>query len=375
MALCESGCSTNTDSIHIDINTTSICNIACTYCSEGNECGLSTLYLENTQVKVEDLINRLGKDPAKEKTINFWGGEPLVNWDFCKAIIDGFKDDEAFSFFFYTNGIMIPKYIDQLVEYNEEFGKQINKDGKPRLTVQISYDGSHLTDTIRVDKQGKGTAKRVEAAYKLLVENNIDTSLKAVISSEGFPHLYDSFLSLYELQGFYGPTPDLWSSRTPEEYEGDLKILEEQLEKIATFIIANKLEPETFSWFTHNRAICSTGARMLSVDLDGQLYPCHAAMYGESSEHSLGHIDNFTEVKEFAAQKFSAINNNLPLECQTCDVNFCMKCQIANYGRSEKETYDEKFTDYQANWQVCKLFKMNDKFNKTVRYASVKGVL
>lgn len=366
MGLCESGC--NTDSIHIDINLTSVCNIACTYCSEGNECGLSTLYMKNSEVKVETLIKKLGKDPSKHKTINFWGGEPFVNWEMCKAIIDGFKDDKSFSFFFYTNGLFIPKYIEELKKYNEEFGWQ-RVNGQPRLILQISFDGVYLSDTIRVDKSGKGTSKKVIEAYNLLKENNIETSLKAVISTEGFPYLFESFKDLYELQGFYAPTPDLWSSATPEEYQKDLEILSEQIEKIASYIYANDLNPDVFSWFSKSRAICSTGSNMISVDLDGKLYPCHAAMYGESDEHSLGHIDNFTEVKEKAMKEFKMVNKMLPLECQSCDVNFCMKCQIANYTKSDKSTYAERFTDYQSNWQVCSLFKLNDKFNKTIRYA------
>lgn len=357
----------NTDSIHIDINTTSICNIACTYCSEGNECGLSTLYLKDSEVKVETLIKRLGKDPAKHKTINFWGGEPFVNWDMCKAIIDGFKDDKSFSFFFYTNGLFIPKYIDELKAYQEEFGYQMLNGGN-RLTVQISFDGVYLSNNIRIDKNGKGTSSKVIEAYKLLKETGIRTSLKAVISTEGFPYLFESFKDLYELQGYYSPTPDLWSDATPEEYQKHLDILSDQLEKIASYIYANNLDPDVFSWFRKSRAICSTGANMISVDLDGKLYPCHAAMYGESDEHALGHIDNFTEVKEKAMAEFKMINKNLPIDCQSCEVNYCMKCQIANYAKSNKDTYAERFTDYQSNWQVCSLFKMNDKYNKTVRY-------
>lgn len=367
------GCGSS-KSIHIDINTTSICNIACTYCSEGNECGLSTLYMGNSEVKVEDLINKLAKDPAQEKTINFWGGEPFVNFKYCEAIIEGFKHDKSFSFFFYTNGMYVPAYIDKLNAWNEEFGKELNGDGKPRLYLQISYDGKHLTDTVRLDKGGKGTADRVESAYHLLRENNIGTSLKAVISSEGFPHLFDSFMSLYELQGFYAPTPDLWSDRTEEEYQGDLEILSGELERIAGYIYANNLDPTVFSWFDKSRAICSTGAGMLSIDLDGGVYPCHAGMYGEREDHKIGDLENWEQIREEAMPNFQKINSELPLECQTCDVNYCMKCQIANFSKSEKETYEEKFTDYQANWQLCKLFKVNDKYNKTIRYAmSEKG--
>lgn len=374
MSQCQSNQSNHSNSIHIDLNTTSICNIACTYCSEGNECGLSSLYLKNTQVKVEDLINRLDKDPTKCKTLNFWGGEPFVNFNFCKAIIEEFKNKPDYSFFFYTNGILVPDHIEQIKSWNEEFGKEIGYDGQPRLTIQISYDGRYLTDHIRIDKSGKGTSERVESAFHLLRDNNISTSLKSVISSDGFEHLYDSFISCYELQGFYNPTPDLWSDRTEEEYQKDLEILEGQLAKIAAYIIAHNLNPDVFSWFGKSRAICSVGSGMISVDLDGKLYACHALQYQGRKEHQLGHLDNFTEVKEKSMSIYKQINGHLPEECQKCDVNFCMKCQAATYDKSKKESYHERFTDYQANWQVCRLFKMNDKYNKTVNAVTDNNV-
>ena len=359
---------TNNNSIHIDINITSICNIACTYCSEGNECGLSSLYLKNTQVKVQDLIKALDKNPNKQKTINFWGGEPFINFDYIKTIIEYYKNNKDYSFFFYTNGILVPNYIDILKKWNEEFGKEKGYDGQSRLIIQISYDGKYLTDNIRVDKTGKGTADKVEKAFRLLKENNIETSLKSVISHEGFDHLYDSFLDCYNLQGFYNPTPDLWSDRTEEEFQEDLKVIEEQLSKIAAYIIENNLNPDVFSWFGRSRAICSVGSNMISIDLDGSLYACHALQYQGRKEHRLGHLDNFNEVQKKTAEIYKVINGHLPEECQKCDVNYCMKCQAASYDKSKKESYHERFTDYQANWQVCRLFKVNDKYNKTVRY-------
>ena len=118
-----SQCQTNhNNSIHVDINLTSICNIACKYCSENigmdekTTCGLSSLYLKNTQIPVKKLIDALDKNPNKQKTINFWGGEPFTNISYAKAIIEYYKDNPDYSFFFYTNGILVPNYIDQLKE-------------------------------------------------------------------------------------------------------------------------------------------------------------------------------------------------------------------------------------------------------------------
>jgi len=370
MALCEMNIQ---DSINIDLNVTSICNFACTYCSEqetdkemeesGNSytgCNLATLHLKNSEVKVETLINKLGSDPAKKKKINFWGGEPFINWEMCKAVMEGFQDDEKFSFFFYTNGDFIEMYEKDLRHFHKILGN--------RLEIQVSYDGNWLTNNIRIDKQGKGTADRVIKGWNKLKEIGIKTTLKSVISNVGFPHLFDTFVELYKLQGFYGPTPDMWSDRTPEELLQDSKILEVQLEKIASYIYANDIDPNVFTWFSKHKAMCSVGVNMASIDLDGSLKPCHGFMYRESDEHTTGHLDNFSEDFRKASEKFKPLYEYKPTECQTCDVNFCMKCEASNFFHSTKENYDEKWTDYNSN-QTCGLFKFVDKYNKTIRYA------
>jgi len=363
MALCEMNIQ---DNINIDLNVTSSCNLACTYCLENDAalekqgCNLSTFYMKNTEVSVETLIEKLNTDSSKTKKINFWGGEPFLNWNFCNAVLQAYKDDEAFSFFFYTHGGFITKYKSELIELHKILGN--------RLEIQVSYDGEYLSNNIRVDKSGAGTSKQTIEGFNTLKEIGIKTSLKSVISNDGFPHLFDSFLDLFKKQGFYGPTPDMWSNRTTEELQKDSEILGEQLEKIASYIYANDLNPDIFTWFSHHKAMCSVGVNMTAIDLDGSMKPCHGFLYRESKEHNIGTIDNFTEDFLAGVEKFKPLYEYKPTECQTCDVNFCMKCEASNFFSSTKETYEEKWTDYQSN-QTCSLFKFMDKYNKTIRYA------
>jgi radical SAM protein with 4Fe4S-binding SPASM domain len=355
--------------LHIDLNVTSICNLACTYCSEGNECGLSSLYLKNTNVKVEDIINKILKQPG-EKQINFWGGEPLVNWNYCTAVMDGLKDNKDVGFFYYTNGVLIKDHIDEIKKYAQELGPK-------RFKMQISYDGEYLTNNIRIDKSGNGTADRVIEGYNILKENGIETSLKSVISAEGFPHLFDSYLTVSKVQGYYNPTPDLYSDLNFDEFQESLEILGEQLQLIMKHIYDNNLKPETFSWFRLSKAICSVGDNIVGVDLTGDLYPCHGCFYEGRDEYKIGTFEDLeTDKLDKVREKFKMLNQHKPFECQSCNVNFCMKCQAANLSKSDKPTFEEKWTDYQSNWQVCQLFKFVDKYNKTIRYAMhEKGII
>lgn len=354
------------DNINIDLNVTSSCNLACTYCLENDTalekqgCNLSTFYMKNTEVKVQTLIEKLNTDTSKTKLINFWGGEPFINWNFCSAVMEAYKDDDTFSFFFYTHGGFIKQKREDLIYFKKILGN--------RLEIQVSYDGEYLSNNIRVDKAGNGTAKATIEGYRILQELGIKTSLKSTISNEGFPHLFDSFVDLYQLQGFYGPTPDMWSDRTEEELLEDSKILDVQLTKIASYIYANNILPDVFTWFKKQKNMCSVGINMTAIDLDGSLKPCHGFLYRESSEHTYGNIENFTEDFLKNSEKFKPLFEYKSTECQTCDVNFCMKCEAANFAISKKETYEEKWNDYNSN-QACQLFKFVDKYNKTLRYA------
>jgi uncharacterized protein len=307
--------------------------------------------------------------------IGFFGGEPLANFDYIKEVIDTFKnyDEDKFSFFFYTNGLLLPRYLDDFKKWNEEFGKERGKDGRPRLHLQISYDGEYQTDKLRVDALGIGTAKRVKAAYRAAKEAGLDVSLKATIVAESFPYLYDTFIEFIEEldNGYYAPTPDTHSSRSREQHNEDMKILYSELKKIAKYIFKNNLRPEIFSWFSERKALCSVGNQLNMIDINGDVTVCHGASFMDDRDiHILGNVDNFEEVKENMAKMDYVLDySQMSEECQNCDVLYCMKCNIVNEYKSDKETYKERMMDFPANFQLCETFKTNDRVHKTLRYA------
>lgn len=359
--------------MNIDINVTSTCNLACTYCSEGFECGLSTAYEENTSVTLENIEEFMNKISDPVKNIFFWGGEPFVNYDFCRGVIEKYKHDKNYSFFFYTNGVYLKKYLKDLVRLNEELGPN-------RLRLQVSYDGKAVNDITRVDKAGQPSSGMVKANYLAAKEAGLPVSLKSVLTAEHFHLIYEAFLDVISLDKNYFPTPDLYSQLQGEEFNERITALKEGLAKIAQYIYKNKLPPETFGWFTQSRALCSAGVNYVSVDLNGDISPCHGCMYKESHAHVMGNIHTVPDIdaliKEKTAMYQAALDiKHQPLDCQSCDSQFCMKCNSATFEKSEKETYIEKWTDHTANWQVCKVFKTNEIVHYALRTALKQKVI
>jgi radical SAM protein with 4Fe4S-binding SPASM domain len=348
----------------IDINVTSTCNLACTYCSEGYECGLSTAYEENTSVtldNIDQLMNGI-KDPKKD--IFFWGGEPFVNWEFCKGVMEKYGADENFSFFFYTNGVYLKKYLKELVRFNETM--------PGRLRIQVSYDGKPVNDLTRIDKAGNPSSSLVKMNYLAAKKAGLKVNLKSVLTAQHFHLIYEAFLDVIEINDNYFPTPDLYSTLSEEEFMPRLEELKLGLAKIAKYIYTNKLPPEKFGWFTQSRALCSSGINYISVDLNGDISPCHGCMYKESHAHVMGNIFKVEDIDALIKEKTEMYRDalqNQPLACQSCDSQFCMKCNSATYEKSQKETYIERWSDHTSNWQVCKVFKMNEVVHHALRTA------
>lgn len=351
-----------------DINVTSICNLACTYCSEGESCGLSTEFQANTKIDPMKLYDLVDKLDDKEYKLFFWGGEPFVNWNYCKQIIDNYIDDQRFQFFFYTNGMYIERDIKELVEYKEKLGKH-------RLFIQVSYDGDPINGIVRIDKRGRSTSEKVKRGFLLLQEHGINSSLKSVISEENFDKMFEAYLDVTSINFNYNPTPDSFSQLTWEEFQKHIPGLESSLQKISKHIIDNNLKPETFAWFTISKALCKAGVNYTSIDLNGDILPCHGCMYRDNHDHLLGNINTITKdfpnIKEFFAKNSEAYDKGqfIKPECMACDALFCMKCPVGSYVKSTEEDYFSRWSDSTANWQNCQVFKIADKYHKAVRYS------
>lgn len=355
----------------IDINVTSTCNLACTYCSEGYECGLSTAYEENTSVTLENIEEFINKISDPKKDIYFWGGEPFVNYEFCRGVIEKYKADPNFTFFFYTNGVYLKKYLKDLVRLNEELGPG-------RMRIQVSYDGKPINDITRIDKAGQPSSSLVKANYIAAKNAGLQVKMKSVLTAEHFHLIYEAFLDLIELDENYFPTPDLYSQLGPEEFNSKLADLKAGLSKIAQHIYKHKLPPEKFGWFTRSRALCSAGINYVSVDLNGDISPCHGCMYKESHAHVMGNINTIPDIEALIEEKTAMYRDalkNQPLDCQSCDSQFCMKCNSATFEKSNKETYIEKWSDHTSNWQVCKVFKLNEVVHYALRKALGQKVI
>ena len=146
------------------------CNLNCSYCfaSQGKYHGERAVMSYEVGVKAIDfLIANSGYH--KNLDIDFFGGEPLMNWDVVKKLVSYGRSQEAIHgknirFTLTTNGVLLD---DEVTEFcnREMHNVVLSLDGRPEVN-----------DRFRVDLAGHGSYERIVPNFKRFVEARGDRS-------------------------------------------------------------------------------------------------------------------------------------------------------------------------------------------------------
>ena len=141
------------------------CNLNCAYCfaSQGKYHGDRALMsFEVGKQALDFLMEHSGK--RRNLEVDFFGGEPLMNWDVVKQLVEYARSVEKergknFRFTLTTNGMLID---DDVIEFaNREMSN-----------VVLSLDGrKEINDRTRVDYAGNGSYDRIVPKFQKLVES------------------------------------------------------------------------------------------------------------------------------------------------------------------------------------------------------------
>ncbi len=140
------------------------CNLNCSYCfaSQGKFHGQQGLMdFETGKRALDFLVENSGL--RKNLEVDFFGGEPLVNFEVCKQLVAYARSIEKeknknFRFTLTTNGVNL---TDEVIEWaNREC-----------YNVVLSLDGrKEVNDRFRVDKNGNGSYDRIVPNFQRLVK-------------------------------------------------------------------------------------------------------------------------------------------------------------------------------------------------------------
>jgi uncharacterized protein len=158
------------NSPQITFEVTDACNLRCEYCGYGKFYGNydkrenNTLPIAHAKSFI-DYLSELWKSEYNQSVqskicVSFYGGEPLLNMPFIQTLVEYIEKIDTkqrqFSFNMTTNGMLLNRYMDYLVE----------KD----IRLLISLDGAASHNSYRIDAHGNNSFSRVFTNINLLKE-------------------------------------------------------------------------------------------------------------------------------------------------------------------------------------------------------------
>ena len=300
------------------------CNLNCSYCfaSQGKYQGERALMsFEVGKQAFDFLIANSGS--RKNLEVDFFGGEPLMNWDVVKKLVAYARSVEKehnknFRFTLTTNGLLID---DEVIDF-------VNRE---MSNVVLSLDGRReVNDHFRRDYAGKGSYDTIVPKFQRLVErregknyyvrgtfthNNVD------FTNDLF-HMADLGFTELSMEPVVCPPDDPYALT-----EEDLPLLFEQYEILAKEMIKRKKEGRGFTFYhymldlKHGPCIykritgCGSGTEYMAVTPWGELFPCH--QFVGDSKYSLGNVwDGVTNIA--VQDEFRSCNAYAREECKDC---------------------------------------------------------
>ena len=300
------------------------CNLSCRYCFAGDgeyygPCGLMSY--ETGKQALDYLVEHSGS--RRNLEVDFFGGEPLLNWDVVKRLVEYGRSIEKeknknFRFTLTTNGTLL----------NEEILEFANRE---MSNLVLSIDGrKEVHDRMRPYRDGRGSYDEIIPKYIHAAEsrNQMNYYVRGT-----YTHLNTDFsqdvLHLADL-GFEQISVEPVVASPEEEYalrEEDIPELIKQYDILADEMLKRRKEGRGFNFFHFNIDLecgpcvykrlsgCGAGCEYISVTPWGDIYPCH--QFVGQPEYRLGSLSEGI-VNTGLRKKFHDCNVYSKPECRDC---------------------------------------------------------
>ena len=301
------------------------CNLNCGYCfaSQGKYHGDRALMsFEVGRQALDFLMDHSGS--RRNLEVDFFGGEPLINWDVVKQLVAyarGVEQERGknFRFTLTTNGMLID---DEVIDFaNREMSN-----------VVLSLDGrKEINDRTRVDCAGNGSYDRIVPRFQKLVAARGD---REYYMRGTFTHANPAFTKdLFHMADDLGFTklsmePVVCAPGDPAALTmEDLEIVKEQYELLARDMLRREKEGKPITFYHYMLDLtggpcvykrisgCGSGTEYMAVTPWGDLYPCHQFV-GEEA-YKLGDVWNGV-TNTAAREEFRACNAYARPDCADC---------------------------------------------------------
>mgnify|MGYP002510483030 CR=1 FL=1 len=326
------------------------CNLACRYCfaEEGEYHGRRALMsLEVGKKALDFLVANSGNRVNLE--VDFFGGEPLMNWQVVKDLVEYGRSLEApnnkkFRFTLTTNGVLLD---DEILEFaNREMANIVlSIDGRKEIHDRMRpFRGGQGSYDLIVPKFRKVAESRGQERYYVrgtFTRHNLDFSRDVL-------HLADLGFRQISVEPVVAGPEDDYAIR-----EEDLPVLKEEYDRLAAEMIRRRKEGRGFNFFhfmidleggpcvAKRLSGCGSGTEYLAVTPWGDLYPCHQFVGNE--KFLMGNVEEGV-LRGDIRDEFKSCNVYAKEKCRKCFARFYCSGGCAanayNFHGNINEAYD-----------------------------------
>lgn len=304
------------------------CNLACKYCfaEEGEYHGRRALMSFEVGKKALDfLVKNAGNRINLE--VDFFGGEPLLNWQVVKDLVAYGRSLEApyhkkFRFTLTTNGILLTE--DMLTFINQEMSN-----------VVLSIDGrKEVNDRMRPFRGGQGSYDKIVPKFQEVAEsrNQTDYYVRGTFTrynmdfAQDVKHLADLGFKQISVEPVVADAREAYALK-----EEDLPKLLAEYDRLAVELIQRKKEGKAVNFFhfmidleggpcvAKRLSGCGSGTEYLAVTPWGDLYPCHQFVGQE--EFLMGNVEKGV-LRQDIRDSFKTCNVYAKEKCSKCFARF-----------------------------------------------------
>lgn len=323
------------------------CNLACKYCfaEEGEYHGRRALMsLEVGKKALDFLVANSGN--RRNLEVDFFGGEPLMNWDVVKELVKYGRSlekehNKLFRFTLTTNGVLL----------NDEVMEFCNKE---MSNVVLSLDGrKEVNDKMRPFRNGKGSYDLIVPKFQKFAESRNQTNyyVRGTFTrnnldfSKDVEHFADLGFEQVSIEPVVGEDTDPYAIQ-----KEDLPQIFEEYDKLAKFLIEREKSGRGFNFFhfmidleggpcvSKRLSGCGSGTEYLAVTPWGDFYPCHQFVGQE--EFLMGNVDEGITKPEIA-EEFRGCSVYSKESCRTCFARFyCSGGCMANSYKFHNTIHD-----------------------------------
>ncbi len=316
------------------------CNLRCKYCfaatGDYHE-GRMLMSLETGKKALDFLIEKSGDRKFLE--VDFFGGEPTLNFDVVKQLVEYGRSREAeankkFRFTITTNGILL---TDDMIKF---INKEMNN-------VVLSIDGrKEVNDRVRVRADGTGSYDRILPNFKKVVETrgkDKDWYVRGTYTKYNLDFSND-VMHLYE-QGFdqISVEPVMADPSMPYAItQADLPRIFDEYEELMKKITEIRDSGKFINFFHFMLDLdqgpcaikrlrgCGCGNEYVAIAPNGDIYPCHQFVGNE--EYKMGSLNDGSFNDDMKAE-FAAAHVYSKPECKKCWAKFYCSggCNANNY--------------------------------------------